>query len=948
MRRILSTLCGVALAFCGLASPAGAASLGLSEFDVAFTGPNGETVTQAGAHPFAMTTSLKFNTEETTEGAIPAESAKDLLVSLASGFAGDQGATPPCATLDFLVLRESIRPAGGGLRTPKCADGTAVGIGTLEIGEAVGMGSQAAPVYNLEPAPGEVARLGMVVQSVPVTIDVRLSQTPPYRLVATASSISQVLEVFGAHLVIWGVPADPAHDDERGRCFENLSSFGIHCPAEGAAVKPFLTMPRSCTGPLETRFELDSWQHPGLFVEGATSSEGMSECADLELAAGTSTSSSSHSTETASGLGYAIDVEDEGLKEPEGRAHADISMLRTVFPPGMTVNPSAANGLGACTHDQFQSASISVTGCPEDAKVGTLETATPLLEGAPLRGDVYVAQPDDATTPQAGAENPFDSLLALYLIVRDPERGIFIKLPARIETDERTGQLTTILKDLPPFPLGHVEVQLREGPRAPLITPSTCGSYRTTTTFFPSSGGQPLVDDSSITIDSGVGGGPCPSSPLPFAPGFTAGSQGDVAGSFSPFLIQLTREDGQQDITRFSATLPGGVVPRLAGVAQCSDAQIAAARGVSGRGELATASCPSGSQIGTVSAGAGVGSALTYVAGKVYLSGPFGGDPLSAVAIVPAVAGPFDLGNVVTRTGLRINPETYVGEIDISAAESIPHILKGVPLRLRDLRIDVDRPGFMKTPTNCEATASQAAVFGSYLDVLSPVDDISVNRASPYQVGNCRSLTFRPKLTVTLKGKTGRVGHPALIARLDNSASGANVAGAVVALPHSEFLEQGHIRTICTRVQFAAHQCPPGSVYGSARAETPLLDGPLSGPVYLRSSNHALPDLVVALRGPASTPVEVNLVGRIDSVHGGIRTSFETAPDAPVSSFVLKMQGGKKGLLVNSRNICLKRKRNRADVSLNGQNGRISHLRPVLQVRCGKGKTKKHRHRHHR
>jgi hypothetical protein len=947
MRRILPTLCGLVFIFCAFASPAAGAQLGLSEFDVTFTGPNGETVTQAGAHPFAITTSLKFNTEETAEGIFPAESAKDLLVSLASGFAGDQAAAPHCATLDFLVLRESIRPGGGGLRTPKCADATAVGIATLEIGEAGGIGSQAAPVYNLEPAPGEVARLGMVVQSVPVTIDIRLSQTAPYRLVASATNISQALEVFGAHLVVWGVPADPAHDDERGRCFENLSSFGIHCPAEGVAVKPFLTMPRSCTGPLETRFELDSWQRPGIFTDGATSSEGMTECADLEFAADTSTSISAHSAETASGLGYAIDVEDQGLKEPEGRAQADVSTLQTVFPPGVTVNPSAANGLGACSRDQYEAASISVTGCPEDAKVGNLEVATPLLEGTPLHGTVYVAQPDDPSTPEAGAENPFDSLLALYLVVRDPERGIFIKLPAKIETDGKTGQLTTVVKDLPPFPLGHVEVQLREGPRAPLVTPSSCGEYTMATTFFPSSGAQPIVDNSSITIDSGVGSGPCPPSPLPFAPGFTAGSQDNLAGSFSPFLMRLTREDGQQDITRLSAALPQGVVPRLAGVAQCGDAEIAAARSKSGRAELASGSCPSGSQIGTVTAGGGVGSDLTYVGGKVYLSGPFQGDPLSAVAIVPAVAGPFDLGNVVTRTGLRLNPETYVGELDLSAAEAIPHILKGVPLRLRDLRIDVDRPGFMKTPTSCAPLASAATVFGSYLDALSPADDVSVSRTSPYQVGNCGSLSFRPKLTIALKGKSGRVGHPALTARLDNSASGANVAGAVVALPHSEFLDQGHIRTICTRVQFAAKQCPPGSVYGSAHAESPLLDGPLSGPVYLRSSNHALPDLVVALRGPANTPVEVNLVGRIDSVHGGIRTSFETAPDAPVSSFVLKMQGGKKGLLVNSRNICLKRKRNRADVSLKGQNGRAVHLRPALQVQCGKGKAKKHKHRHH-
>jgi hypothetical protein len=309
------------------------------------------------------------------------------------------------------------------------------------------------------------------------------------------------------------------------------------------------------------------------------------------------------------------------------------------------------------------------------------------------------------------------------------------------------------------------------------------------------------------------------------------------------------------------------------------------------------------------------------------------------VAIVPAVAGPFDVGTVVTRVALQLNPVTYQAEVDGSASEEIPHMLKGIPLKLRDLRVFVDRPQFMLNATNCEPQQAIATLVGSGADPFSPTDDVSLAVPDRYQAASCASLAFKPKLSLSLKGKTKRGGHPALTATVTPRSGDANIGGAVVRLPHSAFLEQSHIRTVCTRVQFAANQCPAGSIYGSAEAKTPLLDQPLSGPVYLRSSNHNLPDLVVALHGE----FDIDLVGRIDSSKGGIRSSFESAPDAPVTTFTLSMQGGKKGLIVNSRNLCSST--NRALSEFTGQNQRRFISKPVVQPSC---KTSAHPRKRHR
>ena len=559
-----------------------------------------------------------------------------------------------------------------------------------------------------------------------------------------------------------------------------------------------------------------------------------------------------------------------------------------------------------------------------------------------LKGSLYLAKP---------YANPEHTLIALYMAIASARYGVIFKVPLKVEPDPRTGQLITTAEGLPQWPFSHFRLHFREGARSPLVTPPSCGTHTVQAMLYPSSGGAPVESTSSFEIIAGPNGAPCPSGGQPFNPGFEAGSINNAAGRYSPFDMRLTRQDGDQDLTRFSAELPPGMIGRLAGTAQCPAAAIAQARSRSGQNggaeEQADPSCPADSQIGRVIAGAGVGQVLTYVPGSLYLAGPYNGAPLSVVAIVPALAGPFDAGTVVTQEALRIDPLSAEVEADGSASDPIPHILKGIPLAVRDVQVYVDKPDFTLNPTSCEPSATLATLWAGGQDVFSAADDAPHSLAARFQAASCASLGFTPKLSLKLRGsKPTRGGHPALRGVYTPRKGDANLKRLVLRLPHSAFLDQAHIRTICTRVQFAAgggngEKCPRGAVYGHAKAWTPLLSQPLVGPVYLRSSNHNLPDFVAALHGI----IDVEAVARIDSVKGGIRATFPVIPDAPLSRVIVNMQGGKKGLIVNSTDLC--KAKHRAGAAYLAHNGRRAAGRPVVRaVKCKQARQRKKHARH--
>jgi hypothetical protein len=934
-----------------LASPASAA-FGLHGFDVTYNGPGqildhadapkGPLLTQAGAHPFEMTTSFAVNGTPTKEGGeLVDEPLRNALFAQMPGFAGSATAIPACSTADFLT------DAGGALGLSSCPDSTAVGVIAAQLASKKAKGFLYAAVYNLEPSPGKAARFGFWLSEVPVTIDAEVSEESPNLIVAGPTNTSQLVEVLGSHFTLWGVPADPRHDPLRGTCIElDGSSSGKDCHV-GIEETPFLTMPRACAGPLTTTYKALSWlgsedSGKALTHDESGNPQGMTGCGALTFAPNLSAVPTSHSAASPSGMDIDLRLPDEGLKNPTGIAGSDVSKAVVTFPEGVTLNPSQAEGLATCSEAQLakeKAGSEFGEGCPAESKVGTVEVETPLLEGDVLKGSLFVA------TPYA---NRFDSLIAVYMTIKDPERGIGVTLAGEVQPDPRTGQLIATFGDekspIPQAPISDFRVHLREGARSPLITPSHCGDYATKMLLTPSGDpANPFLATSSFHIGSGVGGGPCPpAGPPPFDPGFEAGTTTNGAATHSPFTMRLTRRDGDQDLTKFSAALPRGVLASLVGVSKCSDAAIAAARSRTGphggAEELASPSCPANSKIGTSLAGAGVGSQLTYVPGSLYLAGPYNGAPLSVVSITPGVAGPFDVGTIVVRVALGFDPLTAQAKADGSRSDPIPHILRGIPLAVRDLRVNVDRPNWIFNPTSCAKSSTEASIFGSAADFFNPADDVPVGRSASFRAADCLALGFDPHLGLRLKGGTARGQYPAFSATYVPRAGDANLSGLSLLFPHSAFVENAHFRTICTRKAYAVHNCPKGSVYGHVKAYTPLLEEPLSGPVYLRSSNHLLPDAVLALHGIVDVEVPV----KIDSFKQRLRATVKNAPDAPITKVVVQMQGGQKGLIVNSRNLCAGK--NRAELNFTAQSTKTLQRTPIVDAVGCKGKARHRRH----
>jgi hypothetical protein len=843
---------------------------------------------QAGAHP-----DLTVDFSLTSDGSSPPpEGVRTVDVDLPVGFVGNPTEVATCDPADL---------ANDGEGGSNCPPEAQVGVVDLKVLPQQGR----VALYNLAHGPNVAARMGFNITNVTGIITARV-RPGDYGISSGSFAISQGAPVQKARVTIWGIPADPIHDLTRlkqpfGQIGGNLYSpgFSFFTTSTSAPQVPFLTAPTSCQEPDQPlSFEVrgDSWEHPGVFDTRVLTEDmegnpfAFEGCHRLSFDPAISVNTTSHATDVPSGL--SVDLKVPQGNDSTGLATAHVRDVRMTLPKGMTISASSADGLGACSSAQIGLGSANAPICPDSSKLGTVRIDTPVLDEE-LQGDVILAKQN---------ENPFNSLLALYIAVKGP--GFWLKLPGKVEPDPDTGQLTVSFKDNPQLPFNRLLLDLKNGPRAPLTTPSKCGTYKMQTVLTPWSGTDPVELNTPITIDQGCNTGR-------FSPGFKAGTVDPTAGFFSPFVMQITRADGDQNLAKLTAALPEGLLAKLAGVAICGDPQ------------AATGECPTASQVGKVTVGAGSGPNPVFVpeAGKTptaaYLAGPYKGAPYSLVVKVPAQAGPFDLGTVAVRNALNIDPTTT----QVTAvSDPLPQILEGIPIAYRDLRVEVDRPQFIVNPTSCEAKKILATIGGS--------EGASASPTAPFAAVNCERLGFKPKLALKFTGPTHRSAYPALKATLTMPKSGANIGKAVVTLPKTEFLENAHIGTICTRVQYAADQCPAKSVYGYARAWSPLLDKPLQGPVYLRSSNHILPDLVASLDGE----IDVDLAGRIDSPGGRIRNTFWAVPDAPVSKFVLTMKGGDKGLLVNNTELCRARPRSRAEFI--GQNGKRSISNPRVKLSC--------------
>lgn len=917
---------------------------GTSGFSAAVVKEGGGAASAAGSHPYKLDLGLGLNLGGEREGSpgipFPDGNLRDLGVEMPPGLLLNPRVLDRCSLAAFHTQRKS--PFETSLSGESCPERTQVG--TVEVRSALG-GTRSFGLFNLNPPLGVAAQLGASPFGSPIVFDleVETNDQGAYALSLAAGNVPQSLNLTGLDLSLWGVPWNPSHNGERGNCLNQLepefpwAKCSVGDPS-GSNSTPlaFLTLPTSCEAPLSFRASATAWQQPAQRDATAQNLNSGGQpvspdgCQGFSFAPITSGFLTDTKASSSSGFNFRLSNDNPQLTLPSQQLPAQTRIAVVTLPPEVTINPSLGAGLIGCRPEQYareSSSSPQGAGCPNESKIGDFTVRSPLFEEL-IDGAIYLALPDDPNAP--GAENPFDALFGIYLVAKSPERGVLVRVAGKLVPNQVTGQLTATFPELPQLPYTDLDVDFSTGQRAPLITPNACGPATTVIDLAPWSGPGAKRSSSASQITSGIGGGPCPTGAAPpFAPQVVTGGVNSNVNSYTPYYVRLSRKDTEQEITGYSLILPEGITGKLAGIPFCPDAAL------TGK----SPSCPAASQVGRTLSGYGIGAALTYAAGKIYLAGPYNGAPLSLVALNPAKVGPFDLGTIVTRLAFQVDPRTAQLRLDGAASDPIPHIVAGVALHLRDIRAYIDRPQFTHNPSSCEPSKLISTVKGSGAIFNNPADDSSVTISRHFQLLNCLTLGFKPKLGIRLRGSSRRGGYPEL--RATFAARGpqdSNLKRIEVEMPHSEFFAQNHIRTICTRRQFDAGACPPGSVYGHAVAYTPLFDQPLRGNVYLRSSSSKLPDLVADLH---SGSIRIIVEGRVGpSKTGGIRAFFDNLPDEPLDRFVMTLYGGRRGLLQNSADIC--KSPPLASVKGLAQNNRGAIFTTVLRGQCkGKGKPQK-------
>jgi hypothetical protein len=854
--------------------------------------------TEAARHPNFGITAFKLNSTEVAPGSfVPEGNVKDIRVELPRGLAVNPEATPKCtvAQLESGPAIVTACPAasrvGTDFLTAIVAAGPPPVVATIPI-----------PVYNVEPPFGVPSQAGFRATG------------PPTFLVGDLDPVDQ-------HVSFNTEVESPAEGGP--------PVIGSRLVFNGKAGTGYLTMPSECAGGQTTILKVDSYQEPGVFKEAkSTTLLGASDCDKVPFKPTIATSADGPKA-TDSPEPVTVDLGIPYEPNPEGTINSYLKTAKVTLPEGMGINPSSAT-LTPCTDAQFHKGTNQEVECPGPSQIGTVKVETPALPANSIGGAVYLGEP---LKNGPGASSTGEQF-RIFIHASGPERGINVRLVGKVFPNALTGQLTAIVEENPEAPFSSFQLRLNGGPKGTLTTPDVCES-KTTTDLTPWSGNlDQNTPESPFTLTSLPGGGNCPKTlaERPFAPSYTAKSDSTLAGAYSPFRVSIGRPDGQQELKVVNVTLPKGLTGKLAGIPYCSEADIAAAEASSGKAQQAASSCPSASQIGVTSTLAGSGSEPFKIAGKAFMAGPYKGAPLSLVVITPGVAGPYDIGTVVVRAALNVNP--FTAQIN-AVSDPIPNVFGGVKLDVRSIVVDIDRSQFMKNPTNCEVGAVSGTINGGGANPADPASFSSYGVSTAYQASECNKLAFKPKLFTRLYGPTKRAKNPRIRAILEAREGDANVARTALTLPHSLFLDQSHIKTICTRPQLASQTCPSAAVYGQAEAKSPLLDRKLKGPVYLVASNDKLPNLVADLRGQ----VNIQLRGVISSKRGGLKTVFPEVPDVPVKKFILNMRGGKKSLLVNSTNTCAKKQK--GVLNIKAQNGKkVKNNKYGLNISSCGGKKK--------
>lgn len=869
----------------------------------------GKHFTQAAGHPNFGITDFRLTTTPgppaTEFGGFPTAFIKDIIVDTPEGLSVNPEALPQCTVAQLSTLScSSAALVGTNYLTVSGQSPAGEPKKCLPAGECAQV-RIALPVYNLVPFEGVPSMVGFMTAAGPTFI------------VGSLDPVDQHV-TFTISDVHAPSPTSPPIIESR-LVFNGKAGDGT-----------YLTMPSNCAGGQVSFLNLDS-QGPPFEAEASkteakyTTPSGATGCEAVPFNPGIDVSTAGDEVDSPQQTTVNVTIPWD-----PNRAIADsyLQTAKVVLPEGMSINPSSANGLVPCTDEQFQKGTDNPITCPAASKIGTVEVQTPSLPADSLTGTVYVAQPK-SNNPSSGEQ------FRIFIHAGSARYGVNVRLIGNIFPNLATGQLTAVVAGNPQATFSSFKLRLNGGAKGTLTSPPLCTPSETKTQLTPWSGQANATPTSSFTLSSDPSGGACPKTlgARPFTPSYKVASDTPKAGAYSTLRVNIGRSDGQQELKVANVTLPKGLTGKLAGIPYCSEAAIAAAEKAGGEAEKANSSCPASSQIGTTTTAAGSGSGPIKIDGKAFLAGPYKGAPLSMVVITPAVAGPYDLGTVVVRAALNVNPES--GQIN-AVSDPIPNVFGGIKLDLRSIDVNIDRSQFMLNPTNCNSQAASGFIAGGGSDPSTPAAFSSYAVSAPYLVSGCGELGFKPKLFTKLSGPTKRAKNPKIRAIMEPRSGDANISRVALTLPHSLFLDQSHIKTVCTRPQLASHTCPEAAVYGHAEAITPLLSDPLKGAVYLVSSNDKLPNLVADLRGQ----VDIQLRGVISSKNGGLKTVFPETPDLPVKKFILNMQGGKKSLLVNSTNTCAKKQT--AVLNLKGQNGKqVKNNKYGLNISSCSGKKKK-------
>jgi uncharacterized repeat protein (TIGR01451 family) len=855
---------------------------------------------QAGAHA-DLTTTMRFNTYQdrsrngsTNRGLsggyfLPVGGGPaDLILKLPPGLVGNPAAIPVCPRADFLRTQYSSVFGEG----PGCPPATQIGFGTFyvnnpslstetEIGQTgLGYSAISGPIFNLEPSGGEPARLGITIPTPAgatlVQVSLTASAADGYAVTAITDDVTNDFEadnvaLDGFSLTLWGVPADASHDQQRGICLFDLERGKppTSCPSDQPPVA-FTENPTDCSNTPVTALLTDFYGDLGSFQPYSSQAAGPD---GQPIAAGTgcervpfepSLEVQPDNARAGAPAGLNVDLKVPQSSAPEGIGTSELRKAVVTLPAGVSISPSAAaQPLGACTDAQFGAGSDAPAQCPASSAIGTTEVITPLLRG-PLTGKVYLGQPLEQTDPTSGQ---------MYRVFQEVQGfGLDVKVKGQVSADPATGQLTATFDELPELPFGEFKLRLRGGPNAVLSNPQGCGTYTTTSQLTPYSGNPPATPSSPLTTSADGSGAPCPAS-QPFGPGVSVWGSSGQAGAYSTVSVAVTRPDGQGYLSSIAAHLPPGLLGNVASVPLCPAANVSAG------------TCPASSRIGGVQATAGPGSDPLQLPGTVYLGQGFGPYPFSLSVVVPAVAGPYDLGNVKVRVGIQVNSD---GSVSVQS-DPLPTILDGIPIQLRGATVTLDRPGFMFNPTSC-APLSLTSTLTSLAGALA-------SPSAPFQVGGCGYLPFKPSFTVATQGSTSKANGASLTVRVAQKPGEANIHRVDVQLPVALPTRLTTLQKACTEAQFAANPagCPEGSDVGTATAVTPILNVPLTGPAYLVShGGAAFPELVTVLQGQGVT---IDLRGETDIKKGITYSKFETVPDAPISSFQLSLPEGPHSIL---------------------------------------------------